>query len=662
MINSLFRTSLLTLLLGLAACAGNGPDLGEIDPLIADGRYEEATRQFDDARRNHPNDAATRAAATRGRALIGERLVREARQAADLERLDDAERAYRRLLAIEPGNATARSELDKLQLRRARDGQLAEAEELLRTGKVEAADRIVRQTLLSSPRHRKALKLAELIANQQRKNANSPIAQAPEFKKTISLELREVALKSAFDVIWHSTGINFILDRDIKPDQKVSLFVRDISADEAIESLLMTQQLARKMVSPKTLLVYPRTAQKLAEYQDLVVRNFFLAHVDVKQMQSLLKTVLRIKEIYIDEKRNLLVIRDSQEQVDLADKLLQAHDQAEPEVMLALDVIEIRRTRLDELGLALPGQISFGVASPLSLQALRGLTDAGINVGFAGPAGINMLGTLNMQKIDSDANMLANPRIRVRNREKARIHIGDRLPVVTTTSSSTSSFVGETVTYLDVGLKLEVEPQVMLEDNVVVKINLEVSSANPSKVNAKFYDVGTRNTNTVLTIRDGETQVLAGLIRDDERDASSRLPGLGEIPVLGRLFSSQRKEQDKTEIILAITPHVITNLSRPSAELTEYAAGTESGARLGNVSGSEIPAGHAAPTATSSAPTRPAAGAAPRVDAQRAGVPTTDQAPVVMPAPDRPSPEVGVMPLIEFEAPPGVGTTPPAPQ
>lgn len=665
MINSLFRTLLLTLVLGLAACAGSGPDLGEIDPLIADGQYEEATRQFDDARRKHPNDAATRAAAARGRALIGERLVREARQAADLERLDDAERAYRRLLAIEPGHATARSELDKLQLRRARDAQLAEAEELLRTGKVDAADRIVRQTLLSSPRHRKAMKLAELIASQQRKNANAPISQAPEFKKTISLELREVALKSAFDVIWHSTGINFILDRDIKPDQKVSLFVRDISADEAIESLLMTQQLARKMVSPKTLFIYPRTAQKLAEYQDLVVRNFFLAHADVKQMQSLLKTVLRIKEIYIDEKRNLLVIRDSQEQVDLAGKLIQAHDQAEPEVMLALDVIEIRRTRLDELGLALPGQISFGVASPLSLQALRGLTDAGINVGFTGPAGVNMLGTLNLQKTDSDANMLANPRIRVRNREKAKIHIGDRLPVVTTTSSSTSSFVGETVTYLDVGLKLEVEPQVMLEDNVVVKINLEVSSANQSKVNAKFYDVGTRNTNTVLTIRDGETQVLAGLIRDDERDASSRLPGLGEIPVLGRLFSSERKERDKTEIILAITPQVITNLSRPSAELTEYAAGTESGARLGNVSGREVPAGQAAPAATTSDPARPAPVAAPEAAprvALGAGLPATDQAPAVRPAQDRPSPEVGVMPLIEFEAPPGVGTTPPAPQ
>lgn len=263
-----------------------------------------------------------------------------------------------------------------------------------------------------------------------------------------------------------------------------------------------------------------------------------------------------------------------------------------------------------------------------------------------------MLGTLNLQKSDSDANMLANPRIRVRNREKAKIHIGDRLPVVTTTSSSTSSFVGETVNYLDVGLKLEVEPQVMLEDHVVVKINLEVSSASQSKINSKFYDIGTRNTNTVLTIRDGETQVLAGLIRDDEREASSRLPGLGDIPILGRLFANERKEQDKTEIILAITPQVINNLSRPSAALTEYAAGTESGSRSGSSTSSLL----GSDGGKVNSPAQPSR--------QESATPPALIAPAVTsgtsPAPSTPG--VGVMPLIEFETPPGVGTSPPAPR
>jgi general secretion pathway protein D len=648
----LVRSLLWPALIALAACAGPNQTLQDADLLLAQGNYEEASRRLDAAAKAGHEDAQTKAAQARGRAQIGERLIREARNATDLDRLDDAERSYRRLLAIDPGQSIAQNELEKLQLRRGRDAQLALAEEQLRGGKTESAERIVRDVLLNMPRHRKALKLAEQIAEQQQKVSSRPSAAAPEFRKLVSLEFKEVTLKSAFDVIWHATGINFILDRDIKTDQKVSLFVRDVSAEEAIESLLMTQQLGRKMVSPKTLFIYPRTPQKLAEYQDLVVRNFFLSHADVKQIQSLLKTVLRIKEIYIDEKRNLLVIRDNQEQVDLANKLIQAHDQAEPEVMLALDVIEIRRTKLNELGLALPGQVSFGVANPLSLAALNNLGSAGINVGFAGPAGINMLGTLNLQKSDSDANMLANPRIRVRNREKAKIHIGDRLPVVTTTSSSTSSFVGETVNYLDVGLKLEVEPQVMLEDHVVVKINLEVSSASQSKINSKFYDIGTRNTNTVLTIRDGETQVLAGLIRDDEREASSRLPGLGDIPILGRLFANERKEQDKTEIILAITPQVINNLSRPSAALTEYAAGTESGSRSGS-STSSLLGSDGGKMNSPAPPSRQESAAPPALTAPAVTSGTS-------PAPSTPG--VGVMPLIEFETPPGVGNSPPAPR
>lgn len=648
----LVRSLLWPALIALAACAGPNQTLQDADLLLAQGNYEEASRRLEAAAKAGHEDAQTKAAQARGRAQIGERLIREARNATDLDRLDDAERSYRRLLAIDPGHSIAQNELEKLQLRRGRDAQLALAEEQLRGGKTESAERIVRDVLLNMPRHRKALKLAEQIAEQQQKVSSRPSAAAPEFRKLVSLEFKEVTLKSAFDVIWHATGINFILDRDIKTDQKVSLFVRDVSAEEAIESLLMTQQLGRKMVSPKTLFIYPRTPQKLAEYQDLVVRNFFLSHADVKQIQSLLKTVLRIKEIYIDEKRNLLVIRDNQEQVDLANKLIQAHDQAEPEVMLALDVIEVRRTKLNELGLALPGQVSFGVANPLSLAALNNLGSAGINVGFSGPSGVNMLGTLNLQKSDSDANMLANPRIRVRNREKAKIHIGDRLPVVTTTSSSTSSFVGETVNYLDVGLKLEVEPQVMLEDHVVVKINLEVSSASQSKINSKFYDIGTRNTNTVLTIRDGETQVLAGLIRDDEREASSRLPGLGDIPILGRLFANERKEQDKTEIILAITPQVINNLSRPSAALTEYAAGTESGSRSGSSTSSLL----GSDGGKVNSPAQPSR--------QESATPPALIAPAVTsgtsPAPSTPG--VGVMPLIEFETPPGVGTSPPAPR
>ncbi|MBI2319910.1 MAG: hypothetical protein HYU75_23660, partial [Betaproteobacteria bacterium] len=562
-----------------AACATGRNAVREAESLIGSGRYEEGLAMLQSAPREGEEAMEVREALIRNRSLIAERIDREARLALDSERPDDAERLYNRLLSIDPNSSQAKAGMERVRSLRDRAERVARVEELLRKGDLAGAERGVRAVLRQAPKHRKALALAAQISERQRKGSPLSPELGPEFKKQISLEFREVNLRSVFDAIWHASGVNFILDRDVRSDVKVSIFVSDIPVIEAIDSLLMTQQLARKVVSSKTLFVFPKTPQKLSEYQDLVVRNFFLAHADPKQMLALLKTILRIKDVFIDEKRNLVVIRDTQEQVDLADKLIRAQDQADPEVMLALDVIEIKRSKLSEIGLVFPSQITLGVGSPISAQALRDLNAAGVSVGFGGigGGGAGNVVQLNLQRSDGDANTLANPRIRVRNREKAKIHIGDRLPVVTTTSSSVSTFVGQTVNYLEVGLKLEVEPQVMLDDDVIIKLSLDVSSATQSKVNTGFYDVGTRNTSTVLTIKDGETQILAGLIRDDEIQSAIRFPGLGDIPILGRLFSSEHREKNKTEIILAITPQIIRNLARPESDLAEYPAGTESG-------------------------------------------------------------------------------------
>jgi general secretion pathway protein D len=184
---------------------------------------------------------------------------------------------------------------------------------------------------------------------------------------------------------------------------------------------------------------------------------------------------------------------------------------------------------------------------------------------------------LNLKNQVGDGNMLANPRIRVKNREKAKIHIGDKLPVFTTTSTANVG-VAASVAYLDVGLKLDVEPNVYLDDEVGIKVGLEVSSivkeiAGPS--GSLAYQIGTRTAATMLRLKNGETQVLAGLISDEERSSANRLPGLGAVPVLGRLFSSQSDSKNKTEIILLITPHIVRNLSQPQSVGENVPAGSD---------------------------------------------------------------------------------------
>lgn len=237
------------------------------------------------------------------------------------------------------------------------------------------------------------------------------------------------------------------------------------------------------------------------------------------------------------------------------------------------------RGRLSELGIKLPEQLSLEplatAGGPLLLSDLRRLSSSTVKATVS-PLQVNARG------VDTDINLLANPRIRVRNRETAKILIGDKVPNITSTSTSTG-FVAENIQYLDVGLKLEVTPVIAINDEIAIKVMLEVSNIN-SQVQTSSgtlaYQIGTRTASTTLRLKDGENQVLAGLINDEDRRTARKLPGMGDIPLLGRLFSSHLQEGKKNEIILSITPRLVRNLSRPEPSALEFEAGTENSQRV----------------------------------------------------------------------------------
>jgi general secretion pathway protein D len=442
---------------------------------------------------------------------------------------------------------------------------------LANNSQLEQAKREVHEVLLENPQNKAALKLETQI-NQKIGNSNM---QPPQLKssvdKPISLELRDANIKAVFEALSRATGINFILDKDIKPDTKATIFIKKLPIEEAIDMVLASNGLQKKALSENTALVFPSNPQKLKDYQDLKIRSFYLNNTNAKQVAGMLKSMLKTKDIFIDERINMLVMRDTPEVVRIAEKLVAATDIADSEVMLDIEVLEVSRSRLQELGIIYPNQLAvIGADTGLTLQALKTLNSSGIGVS-PNPA-------INFKKTIGDVNLLSNPRIRVKNNEKAKILVGDKVPIITTTSTANVG-ISENVTYIDVGLKLDVEPHVTLDDFVNIKVGLEVSSLGEKTVTrngATIYTIGTRNANTSLRLKDGETQILAGLILDDERKNASRLPGLGDIPLIGRLFSNQEDKKSKTEIVLAITPRVITNLELPKADVSEYWSGTES--------------------------------------------------------------------------------------
>jgi len=411
-------------------------------------------------------------------------------------------------------------------------------------------------------------------------------------------------VRALFDVLARTSGVSFVFDRDVRGEHKTSLTVRDQQVEDVLRLVLMSNQLEQKLINETTVLVYPNTPQKQREYQELVVKSFYLANADVRQTANMIRTLVKTRDLYVDEKLNLIVMKDTPNAVRLAERLIAAQDLAVPEVVLEVEAIEIGYNKLLEIGLRFPHSIGVslvgGGSSVAGSNAVTGGTPGVFslpewldrNSGLVRLSVTDPLFLLSLRQQDGASSLLANPRIRVKNKQKARVHIGDRVPVITTTAAAAGGFVSESVSYLDVGLKLEVEPLIYLEDEVGIKVGLEVSNivreVRSTNSNTLTYQLGTRNAATSLRLRDGETQILAGLINDEDRRSGNRVPGLGELPVLGRLFSSTSDNRGRTEIMLLITPRLVRTLARPGANAVEFAAGTE--ASTGGGGGGPLPA------------------------------------------------------------------------
>ena len=575
--SALFLIACLAL---LSACASikTDPVVEESRTLLGSGHGEEALARLDQAQREYPEDRTFRTEYFHERDLLIGQWLAQAQTLSAASQFAAAAELYRKVLKYDAENVRAKNGLSQLDIEERNRAVLNEVQDLVKAEKYREAEEKLGPLLSANRNNREAQRLQRQI---EEKTAKPAVAQLKvQGTKPISLELRDVPLRSAFEVIGRAANVNFMFDKDVKADQKTTIVVKDARIDEAIRLVLTSNQLDYKVLNETTALVFPNTPQKQRDYQELVVKSFYLANADVKQTATMIRTILKTRDVFVDEKLNMLVMRDTPKAIRLAERLIAAQDIAEPEVMLEVEVLEVGANRLLDLGLKFPDSVSAGVQGAagvpgqISLPEYLNRNSGLVRLNFSDP-----LFLLNLRQQDGRTNLLANPRIRVKNKEKARIHIGDRVPVITTTAAVAGGFVSESVSYLDVGLKLDVEPIVYLEDDVGINIGLEVSNivntVRGSTGNTLAYQIGTRNANTVLRLHDGETQVLAGLINDEDRRAASRVPGLGDMPVLGRLFSQTSDTRNKTEIVLLLTPHIVRTIERPGPRTTEFSAGTE---------------------------------------------------------------------------------------
>jgi general secretion pathway protein D len=574
---------ILTLIAGCAADKLHRQGLAAIER----GDYEVGVADLNQAVVRDPANMAYRLDFVARRESAVQSLIAQGDGARRAGQLDSAAALYRRVLAIAPSNDRARHGLNGIEGDKRHGGALETARKDFERKDYDAAEAKVRAILNEDPGYVPAQELAANI-----NVARGPVTVAPRLQtrenRKVTLQLRDAPTKMVFEVLQRETGINFILDKDVKSDSKTSIFVQDLPVEDAIDLVLEQNQLARQILADNMVMIYPNTAAKQKDYEQQIVRTFYLTNATPKDVEGMLKTVLAAKTLFIDERANVLVMRDTPDAVRMAEKLVASVDVAEPEVMLELEVLEISRSRIQDLGIQYPGSATL-TPSPLGTAAAgvsSGLRLSDLSHQNSDTIGISALSvTVNAMKQAGLVNTLASPRIRARNKEKAKILIGTREPVITNSVTPTASgapVVTGSVQYLDVGLTLEVQPTVYLDTDVAVKINLEVSSLLKQVTTASgtiAYEIGTRDANTLLRLKDGETQILAGLIQDTDTRSANSIPLLGDVPILSHLFGTNHTDREKTEIVLSITPRIIRMQPRPASDTSEFWYGSESRTR-----------------------------------------------------------------------------------
>ena len=617
----------------LAGCAPGELARNQGLSLLSESKYEEGLGLLAESVQQNPGSAQLRKDYLFQRGLIVDRLLNDAAVQRRGGRLDAAEVFYRRVYSVDPNNVAARQGLTELDAHRRHERLLDDAEAAAKKNDLALARSLLNVVLVENPAHPRAAKIRYQFEEPGLKESLAGPSLNIKGRKPLTLQFRDANLKMVLEAIARTTGVNIMLDKEVRNDIKVTIFVRDTSVEETLDLLMIQNQLEKRVLGDNTVLIYPATAAKAKDYQDLKIRRFALGNADPKQVQNMLKTILKIKDIFVDEKTSAVVIRDTPDAVRLAERLVLAMDQPEPEVMLEIDVMQVDRNRMMSLGIDWTKSFTWSLRDKMTLQDFKNRTIADVNVsGFAV--------TANASKTDGDVNDLATPRIRVRNKEKAKILVGTRNPVVSSAATPAPSGGGSTVyntsvTYIETGIKVEVEPHIHPDGEVAIKLNLEVSSAgaqiDTGTSGTVAFPINTNNVTTLLQLKDGETQILGGLLQQQSDQSQTKIPGVGDLPLFGRLFGSTKDTWNKTELLLAITPHIVRNVSVGEADLVELWSGTEAHLRYGAPNVKAAAGGGVVGQAGGGANTAPPSAAA--VPLLRSGVAASTEAPAADAAP-----------------------------
>ncbi len=521
---------ILALALAAGACRTLSLDYQQGLRAEMNKNYDEAIQSYQKAALSHPSESAYRLALFRARASAALYYLQTARTLVGQNKKKEAEVSYRKVLLFDPQNFQAAREL---------------------------------QALLNPP---------------EKKDKNGEKLEGPVRLKgsgePLNLSFRnEVSLRSIFQTMGRIAGVNFLYD-DTFRDTNLAIDLTGKDLQQAVSFLCVASKNFPRVIDERTVIIVPDNVQKRMQYELNAIKTFYLSNIDASDVQmrltSLVKTQYKVPTIQVDKNLNTVTIRDTPQAVALAEKILRQWDKAKGEVLIDIEIMEVDRIREKNLGIDLSNGTLAGALIP----------ESGVDAdGFFKLQGLDLGNLANYQitvptaiasilAADSDTKIIAQPKIRGLGGEKMEYVVGQKVPIVNSTFAaiaagglSTQPIVNYNLQ--DIGITIKMTPRIHLEGEVTLEIELEVSSI-AGEGTAGIPIIANRTVKNTVRLKDGETNLLAGLLRDEERRSVGGITGLKDIPLLGVLFSATKKQIEQTDLIMTITPHII----RP-IEITE---------------------------------------------------------------------------------------------
>ncbi|MEO8069813.1 MAG: hypothetical protein ABI652_00295 [Acidobacteriota bacterium] len=538
----LFCGGVLVVTTLLTACASTTLQQAKFADDLRD--YDVAVARYTKAVREHPDSPEAVAGLDRAKRLASEAHLNRGRRLFGLGRYEDALVEQQIATEMNPGSAEAAEELRRVrtalrvQVSRPDGGQTALESLLDRTKDLAPGGFSIPDTRLPS----------QITTGQQSTS------------------------RAVFLTIARLAGLSVTFDSQFRDAPAPVSLLSGMTVKQALDAVATSTSTFYQVTAPNTIVVIPDTPAKRRDYTEEVVRPFTVQNADLKETMDALRVVADARSISPITGTNTLLIRDTPERVQVIGRFLSAFDKAKPEVEVYVEVLEVDRNKLREYGLqiASPGSPGLDGAADanregLNLGNIRNLTQADVTLTNIPALYYRLL------KTDSRTRTLANPHIRMTDGTSASAKFGEDVPVprltVTPIAAGGANIQPQTqFDYRTIGVNIAIVPRTHPNDEVTLALTIELSS-----LGAPGFDglptFGNRNVSTSIRLKDGETNILAGLIRDDERWERETIPGVGDIPLLGRLFGRNHKEASQTDVVLMLTPHIIRGLDLSEEDL-----------------------------------------------------------------------------------------------